>query len=458
MKEDGSLQGYQTCINTMGTDNHMDISPSYLDSGILPLIENHKIGRLKRYKKGDVLFLEGEPVKCSFVIKKGKVKIFCVSPEGRYYTYGIVGVGQIVGMNDTLLGGAYEATAEVRETTEAYLISHAELERLLEINSSILTALLKEQAGELRVVSQKLRDLSFLDVPQRLKHELLSLADTHGLITEKGIKIDLSLTNQEIADLISADRATVSGYLKGLKDQGYVWMEERHLVIVPPEHFRILDSMTKAVIAGDESNAEQLAYIADENGLDPFKSLNALTTGIRMVNEQYEKDKVTLLEVAASSFAMQSALAIIQAQMKRMGRAVVTHGTIIIGTVLGDIHDLGKAITSALLTSAGFEVVDLGVNVSEDQFVSAVIQHRASILAMSALMTTSSLEIRNVIRALENHDVRDKVKVMIGGAATSQQTANYAGADAYAQSAQEAPELALNLLGSTSHAEYSTHV
>jgi 5-methyltetrahydrofolate--homocysteine methyltransferase len=136
---------------------------------------------------------------------------------------------------------------------------------------------------------------------------------------------------------------------------------------------------------------------------------------------------------------------VIQERMMALGQQVRSLGTVVIGTVEGDVHDLGKNIVSMFLTARGFRVIDLGVDVPTERFVDAVRQHQPDILAMSALLTTTAQNVRQVIQALETAGLRSSVRVMVGGEPMTPHFATEVGADGYAPDAREAAALAWRL-------------
>ena len=144
---------------------------------------------------------------------------------------------------------------------------------------------------------------------------------------------------------------------------------------------------------------------------------------------------------------MQAALVILEGELKRIGAKRENLGIVVVGTVLGDIHDIGKSMVSTLLTAGGFEVHDLGVNRKADEFIKAIEHYKADILAMSALLTTTAPEQRKVIENLKKMGIRDKVKVMVGGGAITNEFAKSIGADGYDPSAPGAVGLARRLIG-----------
>jgi methylmalonyl-CoA mutase cobalamin-binding domain/chain len=416
-------------------------------AGILGLVEAYQIGRLKRYKKGEVLYWQGGPAECVFVVKRGKVKVFSISREGKAHTYDILGAGRLVGATAYLLGGEHESMAEALEDTEAYVIPLAEFEHVMASNFIFSVAVMRELAQTARLLAYEVRDLSFMDVQQRLKHGLVRLAGEHGVATEKGVKIDLDITHEEIAELVAANRSTITVYLNELKRQGYLWKEGRRLVIIPPGHVEILDGLSRAVVEGDEQGAVRWVKKAVEERVDPIKALDALTSGMRQVDKGFVREVLALPDVVMAAFAVKSAMPIVEEEIKRTGRKVGALGTVVIGTVHGDIHDIGKTMVATLLTAEGFEVIDLGVNVTAEQFMEAIREHRPDILAMSALTTMTAPEQGKVVNALKQEGLRDKAKIMIGGGAITQELAEKIGADGYEPTARGAVGLAERLIG-----------
>lgn len=209
----------------------------------------------------------------------------------------------------------------------------------------------------------------------------------------------------------------------------------------------ILAKLKKAVIEYNVEAAASWARKALEEGIDPLEALDALTKGIKQVGDGYGRGELWLPDLIGAAEAMSSAMPIIEEEIKSRGMKRETAGVIIIGTVKGDIHDIGKNIVATLLTIDGFDVIDLGVDVAADKFIEAIIKYKPSILAMSALLTMTAPEQRKVIDALKKEGIRDKVKVIIGGAAITQEFADDIGADGYDPTAAGAVNLARRLTG-----------
>lgn len=209
----------------------------------------------------------------------------------------------------------------------------------------------------------------------------------------------------------------------------------------------ILRNLKKAVLEYDGEAAANWARKALEEMVDPTKALDALTEGIKQVGDGYGRGELWLPDLVGAAEVMKSAVPILEEEIKRRGKKRETAGVIVLGTVKGDIHDIGKNIVATLLTINGFGVVDLGVDVATEKFIGAVVQHKADILALSALLTMTAHEQRRVIDALKEEGIRDKVKVMVGGGALTQGFADDIGADGYEPTAVGAAKLARRLIG-----------
>lgn len=210
----------------------------------------------------------------------------------------------------------------------------------------------------------------------------------------------------------------------------------------------IFQNLKKAIIEYDTERAASLAKEAIEKKIDPMKALDAMTEGIRQVGDGFGRGELWLPDLAGAADAMSSAMPIIEEEIKRTGAKRVSLGTIIAGTVFGDIHSIGKTMVCTLLTAEGFEVHDLGVNIKAEEFLEATKKYNADILAMSALMTMTAPEQKKVIEYLKKEGLRVKVKIMVGGGAITEEFAKDVGADGYDPTAPGAVKLARRLIGS----------
>jgi 5-methyltetrahydrofolate--homocysteine methyltransferase len=207
-----------------------------------------------------------------------------------------------------------------------------------------------------------------------------------------------------------------------------------------------LNALKEAVIAGDVKGCNLLTEVAIQAGHSPQKILNeALVPAMQVVGEKFRCNEVYVPEVLVAARAMKKSLAILKPLLTQTGVKPVA--VVVMGTVKGDLHDIGKNLVCMMLEGAGFEVVDLGADVAPEKFVQAVKDHKAQILGVSTLLTTTMLGMKDVLAALERADLRKKVKVMIGGAPVTQSFADEVGADGYGESAAVAVDVAKELLG-----------
>jgi corrinoid protein of di/trimethylamine methyltransferase len=211
--------------------------------------------------------------------------------------------------------------------------------------------------------------------------------------------------------------------------------------------FEVIEGLKRAVIEYDSEGAAGWARRAVVEGVAPIKAMEALTEAIRQVGDRFGKGELWLPDLVGAADAMQAAIPIIEEELKKTGAKRESLGIVVVGTVFGDIHDIGKAMVCTLLTAAGFEVHDLGVNVRAEEFLEAIDKFKADILAMSALLTMTASEQRKVIEALKARGARDRLKVMVGGGALTQEFADEIGADGYDPTAPGAVTLARRLLG-----------
>ncbi len=207
-----------------------------------------------------------------------------------------------------------------------------------------------------------------------------------------------------------------------------------------------LDALKEAVIAGDVKGATLLTEVAIQAGHQPAAILNeALVPAMQVVGDKFRCNEVYVPEVLVAARAMKKSLALLKPLLTQTGVKPVA--TAVIGTVKGDLHDIGKNLVCMMLEGAGFEVIDLGADVSPDKFVQAAKDTEAKILGISTLLTTTMLGMKDVIRALQQANLRSRVKVMVGGAPVTQAFADEIGADAYGESAAVAVDKARQLIG-----------
>lgn len=209
----------------------------------------------------------------------------------------------------------------------------------------------------------------------------------------------------------------------------------------------IFENLKKAVIEYDAEGAARWARKAVEENVDPVAALNALTEAIRYVGDLFGQGELWLPDLIAASETMSAATVILEEEIRRTGATKKSLGVVVIGTVSGDIHDIGKNMVATLLKAGGFEVHDLGINIQAETFVKAIVDFNADILAMSALLTTTASQQRKVIDLLTEKGLRDTVKIMVGGGGISKDFADSIGADGYDATAPGAVNLARKFVG-----------
>ena len=202
-----------------------------------------------------------------------------------------------------------------------------------------------------------------------------------------------------------------------------------------------LKELYEAVVSGNAKATQALTQQALAEGVDPLKLVNEyMVPAMDEVGRRFEANEYFVPELLISARAMKASLEIIRPLLTARGDKPA--GRVAIGTVKGDLHDIGKNLVGSLLEGGGFEVIDLGVNVSPEKFIATVNEKQANIVAMSALLTTTMPSMKTTIDALKQAGVRNKVKVLIGGAPITQKYADEIGADGYSESAVGAVALA----------------
>ncbi len=207
----------------------------------------------------------------------------------------------------------------------------------------------------------------------------------------------------------------------------------------------IHEKLAQAVIDGELDDAVSLAQEALDQGLDPMECItNGLTKGIQKVGELFANGEYYLPDLVIGADAMKGALDILEPALAGDQKREVV-ATVVLGTVEGDLHDIGKTLVGTMLTANGFQVKDLGANQSASDFINAIKETGATIVGASALLTTTRLQQEKLVQALVESGLRDKVKVMVGGAPVTEEYAKSIGADGYAEDALSAVDLAFRL-------------
>ncbi len=202
-----------------------------------------------------------------------------------------------------------------------------------------------------------------------------------------------------------------------------------------------LQKLFEAIVNGDANTARTLTAQALAEAIEPLELVNRyLVPAMDEVGRRFQCNDYFVPELLISARAMKAALEQIRPLLAARGDKPI--GCVAIGTVKGDLHDIGKNLVASLLEGGGFEVIDLGVNVAPEKFIETIRQKNATIVAMSALLTTTMPAMKTTIQALKEAGVRDKVKVLIGGAPITQKYAEEIGADGYSENAVGAVALA----------------
>jgi 5-methyltetrahydrofolate--homocysteine methyltransferase len=207
-----------------------------------------------------------------------------------------------------------------------------------------------------------------------------------------------------------------------------------------------LQTIYDAILNGERKETPPAVQAALDAGLDPSVILNdGMIAAMKEVGRLFEEKEFYVPEMLLSARTMQAGLAVLKPELAKGN--VKAAGKVAIGTVKGDLHDIGKNLVAMMLEGSGFEVIDLGVDVDAEKFVSTVREQAPNLIALSALLTTTMPMMQKTITALQEAGLRDQVKVMIGGAPVNQAFANQIGADGYSADASRAVTLALSLVG-----------
>lgn len=208
-----------------------------------------------------------------------------------------------------------------------------------------------------------------------------------------------------------------------------------------------MNLLYEAVLNGRHKDAVAVTRQALDNNVSPQVLIEEhMIRAMEEIGRRFEKQEAFVPELLLSSRAMKASLALLQPLLQG-GEQISTLGTVVIGTVQGDLHDIGKNLVASMLEGCGFRVIDLGIDAGSDKFLEAVREHNADIVGLSALLTTTMPNMKSVIDALKEAHLRDRVKVMIGGAPVSERFATEIGADGYSDSANSAVRKARELMG-----------
>ncbi len=207
-----------------------------------------------------------------------------------------------------------------------------------------------------------------------------------------------------------------------------------------------ISNLYEAVLKGDSKSAVAITKQALEAGVDPLEIVNGqMVPAMDEAGRRFECEEYFVPELLLAARAMKGALELIRPLLAERGAEPV--GRVVIGTVKGDLHDIGKNLVASMLEGGGFEVIDLGADVSPEKFINAVKERKPNLVCLSALLTVTMPSMKTVIEALKAAGVRDSVKVLVGGAPVTEQWAQEIGADGYGASAASAVPLARRMVG-----------
>lgn len=205
------------------------------------------------------------------------------------------------------------------------------------------------------------------------------------------------------------------------------------------------NNLAELVIKGDYTGAQTLTQKMIDHGSDPLEIINqGLMAGMNVVGVRFKAGDMYVPEVMMSAKAMSKGIEVVKPLIA--DKDMPTAGKVLVGTVKGDLHDIGKNLVLMMLESAGFKIIDLGVDIDAEAFVKAVKEHKPQVIGMSALLTTTMLSMKDTIEALREEGLRDSVKIIVGGAPISQGFADEIGADGYAPDAAAATDLCKRLI------------
>lgn len=201
-----------------------------------------------------------------------------------------------------------------------------------------------------------------------------------------------------------------------------------------------LEALLKAVMDGEEDDAVAGAMQVLEEGVAVEQVIEALTAGMREIGEQFARMEIFLPEMMFAAQAMKAVMGVLEPQLEQTAATVEKKGTVVIGTVEGDMHEIGKDIVLTLLQVQGFQTVDLGINVNALDFVKKAEEVNADIIGASSLMTTTMPNQKDIIEILKEKGIRDKYHVILGGAPVTQEWVDLCGADSWGENAGKAVE------------------
>jgi corrinoid protein of di/trimethylamine methyltransferase len=233
-----------------------------------------------------------------------------------------------------------------------------------------------------------------------------------------------------------------------LPDRGVCWALEQGYCQMSSKS-EIIENLRKAVLDLDVDRVASVAQEAVRLGIDPIEAIDdGLAKGVRTIGDKFAAGEAFLTELVMAGEAMKTGVEVLRPVILQRKLQRKSTGIVVIGTVRGDIHDIGKNIVAVMLEAAGFEVNDLGVDVSPEAFLNRTKESKAQIVAMSALLTVTTPEQKSTVEAIEKAGIRKNVKVAVGGAAVTPEWAREIGAEGYSDNAVDAVELFKRLVAS----------
>lgn len=207
-----------------------------------------------------------------------------------------------------------------------------------------------------------------------------------------------------------------------------------------------LNKLYEAIVAGKLEEAVKVTHEALSDGFDPQVLINDyMIKGMGEIGKRFEEGKAFVPNLLMSARAMKGPLDILKPLLQGSSQSFL--GKVVIGTVKGDLHDIGKNLVASMLEGCGFEVINIGIDISSEKFIEAIEEHEPNILCMSALLTTTMTYMKEVIQAIQVAGLRNRVKIMVGGAPINDLFAKQIGADAYSENANSAVAAARALIG-----------
>jgi len=210
----------------------------------------------------------------------------------------------------------------------------------------------------------------------------------------------------------------------------------------------ILQQLTDSIIECDPERAESLTRQALEAGIEPMVIIEqGLTKGMKVVGNNFQCGQAFLPDLIIAAEGMQRSMTLLEPELRARQQSIASAGVVVLGTVKGDIHEIGKTLVGTMLSASGFTVHDVGTDVPTAVFIEKIQQTNADILGLSSLLTTTMIVQDEVIKALQEAGLRDRVKIMVGGAPVTRAWADKIGADGYAEDATGAVEVARQFMG-----------